>query len=963
MSDDQEGRGTQYGDSHRLAAIVFADIVGSTATMEQDEKLALKNLARMREVAYPQVEAHAGKIIKELGDGFLAVFNSAIKAATCSLDIQKELKEENDPKLRVSIHIGDVVVEKGDVFGSGVNIASRMNSHAPIGGIAVSGDVWRQLQNKADYAVRSLGFKEMKGVSEPFEVFELLESAQAAGKRAPFVQGLKRSRIPHFLVSYLVGSWSFVYFSTWFVNRYLLSPHIIDFIFTALATLAPTALLVGYARTQPGVKARRFKKLGIPLNLVLSGFLLFGLFRDKDLGSMMANVSVINEAGQTVQRTIPKGEFRKKIMLFYFDNETGDTTLNWLYDGIMEALYYDLCQDLFIDVTDTHEKNDVTGHFATEKFERAGYKMFSKLPLSLKIETAKDNHKDFLLCGTFKKPDTNFVLNTEIYATENGKLLGEKEYKGSNLFHLIDEITLQAKTVLKEPPQWLDKAKDLPVKDITTDSLNAWRMLTYSMYFGGESRVSYLNKAVEIDPGFALAYKCLFMYDIFEGPQGEAPRAFNKAMEHIYRLPDKEQVDLKVKYYNYQEHDVDKIIALLQPWCELHPEDIDMRKQLADNYLFKENNERAYKEYKDILKTAPEEYDLYLDLAEITKKAKEADSYFEEYIKHYPNDLEAYLIIGEDYYWKGDSAKARRYVEKATIIKPDNSQARNLLARNLFYNGEFQKGQDRLDEAFRFCRNKEDSFRFYLTQMDFYGFRGQMKKGMETNLLFYKLIDDRYASYRKFSYGFMNYYTPEGRKTQYQLLDSLQKDLRPYEKILAPFEFAKYYLATSDISNAEKEVTKAESLLPISITGIWQKKYWPENIRRLKLMINGLKGNLNEKEAIESYDTIMWPIGDIRTKRERKELGRRPWKPNPLLGRLYNRLGNFKKAENRLKEYLKRVPFRPDAHYELALVYADMGKKDKAIEHLNKALFVWAEADTDYVPAKRAREKLAELKR
>jgi len=952
---------TPSGDSHRLAAIVFADIVGSTATMERDEKLALKNLARMRKVAYPQVEAHAGKVIKELGDGFLAVFNSAIKATTCSLDIQKELKEENDPKLRISIHIGDVVVEKGDVFGSGVNIASRLNSHAPVGGIAVSGDVWRQLQNKGEYAVRSLGFKEMKGVGEPFEVFELLESAQAPGRRALSLQGLKLGHIPHYLGPYLVGGWTFMHFTNWFAGQYLLSPYLPKFIFTLLVSLIPTAILLGYLQKQRGPKAKRYRMIGVPANLVLSGFLLLGLFRDKDLGSMMINVSAMSEEGQTIQRTVPKAEFRKKIMVFYFENETGDTTLNWLYDGIMEALYYDLCQDLFIDVTDTHEKNDVTGHFTTEKFERAGYKMFSKLPLSLKIETAKDNHKDFLLCGTFKKPDTNFVLNTEIYATENGKLLGHKEYKGSNLFHLIDEITIQTKTDLKEPPQWLDKAKDLPVKDITTDSLSAWRMLTYSMYFGGESRVPYLNKAVGIDPGFALAYKCLFMYDIFEGPQGEAPRAFNKAMEHIYRLPDKEQVDLKVKYYNYQEHDVDKIIALLQPWCELHPEDIDMRKQLAENYLFKENNERAYKEYKNILKTAPEEYDIYLNLGEITRKDKEADSYYEEYVKHYPNDLEAYLIIGENYYWRGDSAKARRYTEKATIIKPDNSQARDLLARNLFYNGEFQKGQDRLNEAFQFCRNKEDSFRFYLTQMDFYGFRGQMKKGMETNLLFYQFIDNRYASYRKFSYGFMNYYTPEGRKSQYQLLDSLQKDLRPYEKILAPFEFAKYYLATSDISNAEKEVTKAESLLQISIVGIWQKEYWPENIRRFKLTINGLKGNLSEKEAIEYYDTIMWPIGDIRTKRGGKELGRRPWKPNPLLGKLYNRLGNLKKAENQLKGYLKRVPFRPDAHYELALVYADMGKKDKAIEHLNKALYVWAEADTDYVPAKRAREKLAEL--
>jgi class 3 adenylate cyclase/tetratricopeptide (TPR) repeat protein len=946
---------SRSGDSHRLAAIVFADIVGSTATMEQDEKLALKNLARMREIACPQVEAHAGKIIKELGDGFLAVFNSAIKATTCSLAIQKDLQGEEDPKLRISIHIGDVVVDRGDVFGSGVNIASRLNSHAPPGGIAVSGDVWRQLQNKGEYAVRSLGLKEMKGVGEPFEVFELLESAQAPGKRTPLLQGLKVGHIPHYLGPYLVGGWTFMHFTNWFVGQYLLSPYLPKFVFTLLVSLIPTAILLGYLQKQRGPKAKRYRMVGIPVNLILSGALLLGLFRNKDLGSMMINVSAMSEEGQTVQRTIPKVEFRKKIMLFYFDNETGDSTFNWLYYGIMEALYYDLYQDLFIDVTYAHVSGD--------KIKRAGYERFSKLPLSFKLKTTQDEHKDILVCGSFTKPDTNYVVNTEMYAVENGKLLSSKTFKGRDLFKLIDHITVQIKTDLKEPPQWLDKAKDLPVKDITTDSLSAWRMLINSMFVGGETRISCLKKAVEIDPGFALAYKRLFEYYSYYSIWGlkvEAPKVAQKAMENIYRLPDKEQLNLKVDYFNFQEHDVDKIIALLQPWCELHPEDIDMRKQLAENYRYKGNNERAHKEYKNILKTAPGEYDIYLELGELAtviKNPKEADGYYEEYVKHYPNDLDGHLRIGEVYYWEGDTAKARKYLERANMIKPDDPRARSLLASLRFYSGDFQKGQELLHEAFRYCKTRNDSFGWYTAQMAFYGFRGQMKKGMETNLQMLKLYDydPKFAAWINMVYGFFNYYSSEGKKLQYHLIDSLQNDLIPSHKILAQVEFTEYYLESNDITNAEKEVAKAESLLQISITTMWQKEYWPESIRRLKLAINGLKGNLNEKEAMDYYGSMWGTESGVNT------WGQRSWRPDPLLGKLYNRLGNLSKPEKILKDYLKRVPYQPDAHYELALVYSDMGKKDKAVEHLNKALYVWAEADTDYIPAKKAREKLAEL--
>jgi tetratricopeptide (TPR) repeat protein len=72
-------------------------------------------------------------------------------------------------------------------------------------------------------------------------------------------------------------------------------------------------------------------------------------------------------------------------------------------------------------------------------------------------------------------------------------------------------------------------------------------------------------------------------------------------------------------------------------------------------------------------------------------------------------------------------------------------------------------------------------------------------------------------------------------------------------------------------------------------------------------------------------------------------------------------LKDYRKAEEHLRKTLRVLPYQPNANYDLALVYAESGKEKKALDHLNKALYVWAEADTDYIPAKRAREKLAEL--
>ncbi|MEE9464169.1 MAG: adenylate/guanylate cyclase domain-containing protein [Candidatus Neomarinimicrobiota bacterium] len=110
----------------KLAAIMFTDIVGYTALMGEDEAKALQLLQKNRGLLKPIIEQFHGEWLKEIGDGTLSSFNSAVEAVNCALAIQHVLKDDPDLKLRIGIHVGDVVFEEGDVFGDGVNIASRI---------------------------------------------------------------------------------------------------------------------------------------------------------------------------------------------------------------------------------------------------------------------------------------------------------------------------------------------------------------------------------------------------------------------------------------------------------------------------------------------------------------------------------------------------------------------------------------------------------------------------------------------------------------------------------------------------------------------------------------------------------------------------------------------------------------------------------------------------------------------
>jgi len=157
--------------SRQLAAIMFTDIVGYTALMGEDEQKAFKLLKKNRSIQRPIIEKYNGRWLKEIGDGVLASFSTVSDAVYCAGTIQKACENEPDLKLRIGIHEGEVVFEGNDVFGDGVNIASRLEPLAPIGGILVSESVHKNVLNKQDIETTFVGEKELKNVREPVRMF------------------------------------------------------------------------------------------------------------------------------------------------------------------------------------------------------------------------------------------------------------------------------------------------------------------------------------------------------------------------------------------------------------------------------------------------------------------------------------------------------------------------------------------------------------------------------------------------------------------------------------------------------------------------------------------------------------------------------------------------------------------------------------------------------------------------
>jgi adenylate cyclase len=171
--------GASGAHQRKLAAILFADVVGYSRLMGEDETATYDALKRLRREIDPMIAGHAGRIVSTAGDGLLADFGSVVEALSCAVEMQQAARDlsaaspsDRRLQLRIGVNLGDVIVaDDNDLYGDGVNIAARLQSLAAPGGICISHTVYEQVKNKLDLEYRPLGRHRVKNIAEPVRVY------------------------------------------------------------------------------------------------------------------------------------------------------------------------------------------------------------------------------------------------------------------------------------------------------------------------------------------------------------------------------------------------------------------------------------------------------------------------------------------------------------------------------------------------------------------------------------------------------------------------------------------------------------------------------------------------------------------------------------------------------------------------------------------------------------------------
>src|SRR6516225_515711 len=181
-----QGRLEGMSQTRRLAAILAADVSGYSRLIGADEAGTLERLKTLRrELLNPKIAEHRGRLVKTTGDGLLVEFGSVVDALRCAVEVQRGMggrntgvPPDNRIEFRIGINMGDIVVEDGDIFGDGVNVAARLEALAEPGGICVAARVQEDAAGKLDLVFEDIGEQVLKNIARPVRTYRVVTAAR-----------------------------------------------------------------------------------------------------------------------------------------------------------------------------------------------------------------------------------------------------------------------------------------------------------------------------------------------------------------------------------------------------------------------------------------------------------------------------------------------------------------------------------------------------------------------------------------------------------------------------------------------------------------------------------------------------------------------------------------------------------------------------------------------------------------
>jgi len=761
------------------------------------------------------------------------------------------------------------------------------------------------------------------------------------------IKRLLERRVPQLTGLYVVASWGFVQFVDWAVDEYALSPFLTNFIVTTLLLLLPMVVVLAWRHGAPGEDQwTKTDAAVIGINLVAVGGVLMIAFSDQELGAATSVRLLEDDQGNTVERVIPKAAFRRDVLLYPFDNESGDPDLDWLR---ISPVGWDLEQDMFVTVVGFEDTR------VTEQIQEAGFERNDRLPLSLKRQAAEQRNVGHFLEGEVRREADTLVIETRLYETRTARLAGTHTYRGTDPLEMTDRMSVDLRRDLGIPEWQIREALDLPLSEILANSTEAFRAinegqeLIRSNDFAGA--LAKYSEAASLDSTSALAHFGMGSISMVMGDQEAAREWFAVAFRYAYRLPERLQLYYRLFHHLQIEQDLEAALRTGRYWTELYPQDVMARGMLAGVYARMGDADGRIAQFRAILAIDSGDVEAMRGLAFGFRSMQQHDSalvYFQRLRDRRPNEVQGYLDVASTLSSRWDYDGEREELERARVAAPDALEVLNRLARLDIREGLYEDAARRVEQVGASARTPRERITAAGLEEWFHYSRGQFSRledAYRRRFAANREISDPTRVVYVMGRSETIYAAAEGGRETFALaqVDSLKGSVDPPWNRSIERWAVQIHLDTGDLEAAR---TSLEGMRE------WERSRGPTPARTSHAAwVEGRIAELEDgdcERALASYEEALeiLPLNELYLL----------WRASCL-----RKLERWEAAEAEVTRLLEPNPGNAKFRLEAARLYAAQDRTAEAIAELEVALEIWSEADPDFRPAQEARALLEEL--
>lgn len=768
-----------------------------------------------------------------------------------------------------------------------------------------------------------------------------------------FFKETRDRRILPALGLYVGGCWVLIEILDRLSERYLLSPYITDAAFWGLYSLIPAVILLAWAHGKPGKDhATTAEKVGVPINIIATIGLLVTVFGGKDLGATASMVSIANEEGVQETHYIPSESFRRRMAVFFFENESGDPELDWLQYGVTELLVQDLQQNPFV-LASSPWANFGNGFYM--RMREAGFSDGLDVPVSLMRDIASDANRQYFVEGSIDRSGEDYVITVRAWETKSLKMVAEMSESGWDLYSTIDALSMDLRNALDVPKGNERMTEDLPLAATygeSTDALKDYISGLNARLFDNDLEASnaYFDEAVAEDPGFVLAWFIKAINLVDTGDLPGAQEAISQAQQLDYRLPARDRANLKRIHYRLSGQQ-EKLIAFLRLQVRLR-NDASSHNLLAATLLVIGELEESREQFLAALEKDPLNVGIYLQLSQLERALGNMESAIEfarKYEEERPEEYEGQLFLGDLLRDSGNLDTAEEHYLQASLLGDQPVQPLLRLADLALRQGSVNDARELLEQADGLAQSVQHHSQVLGAVIALEFRLGRIGTGIE---LLYRLEELLEQFQPPFQVA-LSIYQPMIRaynavgdpdRAQWVLGIAQEKVAPPLDKFLA-FSEADILFRRGDYEGAEAAIQRGAEII---------EQFKLEDLKFLMDLIEGFIERKREHypESATAFRATLERIN--RSVIAGSELHQELPRISAELAHSLVLAGDLDQAEKALNEGFRLDPSEPllwlnKARYQLAA-----GQPQLAQASVSYALAIWKDADPEFRELKNA---------